>query len=104
MQGRLIITGKLGIQKLSLYRLIITGLHRPANKAALAGAVLLSFPRSVDAWSVSHGGCTFSDGPDQELLRAGSCSAQSGTLWLNSRNPKIKSLSAGVFDDMQATE
>jgi hypothetical protein len=92
-------------------RLITASLHRPANKAVFTGALLLSFPRGVDAWSVSHGGCVFTNGPDEELQRTGSCSAQTGSLYLcgyfgstscPARDSKIKSLSAGVFDDMQA--
>ena len=86
-----------------------------ANKAALAAALVLSRPPAALAWSVTFGGCSFSDGPAQELVRTGSCASQSGTLQLcgasstvalgcPARSNKIESLPAGVFDDMGAVE
>ena len=73
-----------------------------ANKAALAADLVLSRPPAALAWSVTFGGCSFSDGPAQELVRTGSCASQSGWLYLSYKDPKIASLPAGVFADMGA--
>ena len=73
----------------------------PAESLRFAATLLaLAFLPAVDAWEVRFGGCTFRNGASGELQRSGSCSSQTGFLYLSSRNPKIRSLTPGVFDGM----
>ena len=69
-----------------------------------AGTIMLLLPPGAQAWQRSYGGCTFSDGQAQQLVRTGSCAGQSGALDLWNKNPKIASVPAGVFDNMGALE
>ena len=77
---------------------------QPALIRPLTGIIMLSLARGAHAWEVIFGGCTFSLGTEQELLRQGSCSTQRGTLDLGgaavSPEKKIASLPLGVFDNM----
>ena len=63
-----------------------------------AGALLLAHPPGAVAWEVAFGGCSFSRGSSQELVRTGACASQYGILSLYGKG--IASLPAGVFDDM----
>ena len=72
-------------------------------KAVYVYVWMLATMPKAEAWSLSLGGCTFQNDASNVLIRSGSCSGAEGftaSLDLQNMNPKIESLSAGVFADM----
>lgn len=73
----------------------------PHLRLPFAALITLACFPAVGAWEVKFGNCTFRNGESGELLRFGYCFEQTGMLDLSNMDPKIRSLTPGVFDGMK---